>query len=112
MASFGHVLTQGPSGRQAIIIPCRWAQLRKAYLHYWPPPCPFDILYPEWKSSTMAAPETDTPIRVDEALDDADSSYGGESDVTSETTSLYSAITKYVYENGRRYHSYRYGTYW
>jgi SAM-dependent methyltransferase len=25
---------------------------------------------------------------------------------------LYSAITKYVYQNGRRYHSYRQGTYW
>jgi hypothetical protein len=60
----------------------------------------------------MAAIETDTPIRIDDALDDADSSYGGDSDEGSETTSLYSAITKYVYENGRRYHSYRYGTYW
>jgi hypothetical protein len=58
----------------------------------------------------MAA--TDTQIRVDESLNDTDSSYGDEGDQQSETTSLYSNITKYVYENGRRYHSYRYGTYW
>jgi hypothetical protein len=56
--------------------------------------------------------EDDSVIRVDESLSDEDSSYGDDSDRESQTTSLYSAITKYVYENGRRYHSYRYGTYW
>jgi hypothetical protein len=56
--------------------------------------------------------DNDSLIRVDESLDDEDSSYGDDSDRESQTTSLYSAITKYVYENGRRYHSYRYGTYW
>lgn len=58
----------------------------------------------------MAA--TDAYILVDESLDEADSSYGDDGDDQSETNSLYSTITKYVYENGRRYHSYRYGTYW
>ena len=42
---------------------------------------------------------------------DGDSSYGG-SDGASETTSLRSAVFNYVYENGRRYHSYRAGAYW
>jgi hypothetical protein len=55
---------------------------------------------------------TPAPISVDESLNDADSSYGGEGDAVSETTSLYSAITNHVYENGRRYHSYRAGSYW
>ena len=60
---------------------------------------------------SMAA--TDNPtIRLDESLGDTDSSYGDDCDRESQTTSLYSAITKYVYKNGRRYHSYRYGTYW
>jgi len=42
---------------------------------------------------------------------DRDSSYG-DSDGASETTSLRSAVFNYVYENGRRYHSYRAGSYW
>lgn len=42
---------------------------------------------------------------------DRDSSYG-ESDAASETTSLRSAVLSYIYENGRRYHSYRAGSYW
>ncbi|CAL3971604.1 unnamed protein product [Diplocarpon coronariae] len=54
-------------------------------------------------------PTHDLPLRVD---NDNDSSYGGDSDTVSETTSLYSAITRHVYLNGRRYHSYRAGTYW
>jgi hypothetical protein len=51
-------------------------------------------------------------IQVDDASD-ADSSYGDdpESERVS-TASLYSEITRHVYENGRRYHSYRRGTYW
>ncbi|KMP01131.1 UMTA [Coccidioides immitis H538.4] len=44
--------------------------------------------------------------------DDVDSSYGDYSDVASGTTSLYSQITSHVYENGRRYNGWRYGTYW
>jgi hypothetical protein len=42
---------------------------------------------------------------------DRDSAYG-DSDVESETTSLRSAVYSYIYENGRRYHSYRAGAYW
>lgn len=42
---------------------------------------------------------------------DRDSSYG-DSDAASETTSLRSAVLNYIYENGRRYHSYRAGSYW
>jgi hypothetical protein len=42
---------------------------------------------------------------------DRDSAYG-DSDVASETSSLRSAVLDYVYENGRRYHSYRQGSYW
>lgn len=54
------------------------------------------------------------PIQVDSDLgdgSDADSAYGG-SDDSESTQSLYSTITKHVYENGRRYHSYRQGAYW
>ncbi|TID27744.1 putative methyltransferase [Venturia nashicola] len=42
---------------------------------------------------------------------DRDSSYG-DSDAASETTSLRSAVLNYIYDNGRRYHSYRAGSYW
>jgi hypothetical protein len=42
---------------------------------------------------------------------DHDSAYG-DSDAGSETTSLRSAVYSYIYENGRRYHSYRAGAYW
>jgi hypothetical protein len=42
---------------------------------------------------------------------DADSSYSWDDD-SSSTQSLYSAITRHVYDNGRRYHSYRQGAYW
>ncbi|KAJ2902594.1 S-adenosyl-L-methionine-dependent methyltransferase [Zalerion maritima] len=65
-------------------------------------------------------PQQSTPIQVDSLVDsdgidhsDGDSSYGGEYDSDEMTTSsLTSAITNYVYENGRRYHSYRQGAYW
>jgi hypothetical protein len=40
-----------------------------------------------------------------------DSAYG-DSDAESETVSLRSAVYNYIYENGRRYHSYRAGAYW
>ncbi|QDS72871.1 hypothetical protein FKW77_007448 [Venturia effusa] len=40
-----------------------------------------------------------------------DSSYG-DGDAASETTSLRSTVRSYIYENGRRYHSYRAGSYW
>jgi hypothetical protein len=44
-------------------------------------------------------------------IGDNDSTCGGD-DTASETTSLRSHIAAYVYENGRRYHSYRAGSYW
>jgi len=52
----------------------------------------------------------DDVIQIDDYSDN-DSSYGG-GDAASETTSLRSSIARYVYENGRRYHSYRAGAYW
>lgn len=54
--------------------------------------------------------DSESVIRVDESLSDIDSAYGD--DTESQTTSLKSSVTQYVYENGRRYHSYRSGTYW
>jgi hypothetical protein len=57
-------------------------------------------------------PPTAATISVDESVNDADSSYGDEGDAVSETSSLNSTITRNVYENGRRYHSYRAGAYW
>jgi SAM-dependent methyltransferase len=53
--------------------------------------------------------EADSPIQIDDS--DRDSSYN-DSDAASETSSLRSSIFKFVYENGRRYHSFRAGTYW
>ncbi|KAH7378901.1 hypothetical protein BKA64DRAFT_765812 [Cadophora sp. MPI-SDFR-AT-0126] len=61
-------------------------------------------------TSPPAPAPQEVPLRVDD-FDDNDSSYGGDSDAASELTSLYSAITRHIYENGRRYHSYRAGTY-
>lgn len=58
--------------------------------------------------SHMADTDQTGSILIDS---DRDSSYG-ESDAASETTSLRSAVRNYIYENGRRYHSYRAGTYW
>ena len=56
----------------------------------------------------MAAPEITIPVNDDEGLDSA----YGEGDEASETHSLLSAVTNYVYENGRRYQSYRSESYW
>ena len=43
---------------------------------------------------------------------DQDSTFGGERDsIASSSTSLNSSITKYQYENGRRYHAYQSGKY-
>ncbi|KIW07628.1 uncharacterized protein PV09_01574 [Verruconis gallopava] len=43
---------------------------------------------------------------------DADSAYDSESLIGGDTVTLASYITDYKYENGRRYHSYRDGSYW
>jgi hypothetical protein len=56
----------------------------------------------------MANPDSSV-IQVDDYLSEADSSYGSDE---SQTTSLKSSIYNFVYENGRRYHTYRQGVYW
>ncbi|KAF4635770.1 hypothetical protein G7Y89_g2322 [Cudoniella acicularis] len=61
-----------------------------------------------------AAPPAETPapiITSAEVDGDNDSAYGDTFDA-SDTTSITSAITRYRYENGRRYHAYRDGAYW
>lgn len=55
---------------------------------------------------------TEAATQPDEFLGEADSAYGDDSDRESQTTSLKSSVTNYVYENGRRYHAFRQGTYW
>jgi len=52
--------------------------------------------------------ETEQPIVVDW---EGDSTLGDDDNV-SETMSLRSSIFEHVYENGRRYHSYKQGAYW
>lgn len=59
----------------------------------------------------MATSESSV-IQVDDHLSETDSSYGEEADKQSQTTSLRSSIYNFVYENGRRYHTYRQGVYW
>lgn len=57
--------------------------------------------------SSYAAPE-EAVLGEDDGYD----SGGGLENQSAATTSLTSSITKYRYENGRRYHSYREGEYW
>ncbi|KAI9764040.1 MAG: hypothetical protein M1840_008916 [Geoglossum simile] len=62
----------------------------------------------------MEGPNVQIPIS--DKQDDPDADYaddsGIESSSDSDTTSLASFITKYRWENGRRYHAYRDGEYW
>ncbi|KFY44981.1 hypothetical protein V494_01234 [Pseudogymnoascus sp. VKM F-4513 (FW-928)] len=61
---------------------------------------------------SVASQASDREIAVDDAFDeDGDSAYDSGS-FRSDTTSLLSHITKYRYENNRRYHSYKDGEYW
>ena len=62
----------------------------------------------------MAEPtESDAAnIQVDSGPSDTESSFSDDEDDRLSTLSLYTNITKFVYENGRRYHSYRQGAYW
>ncbi|PWI64956.1 hypothetical protein PCL_08407 [Purpureocillium lilacinum] len=65
-------------------------------------------------SAIAAMPQqeaADSPAedRVEVDKDEEDSTYGDE--VSSSSTSLRSSIMKYEWKNGRRYHSYRSGTY-
>ncbi len=72
------------------------------------------VTRPEPQVVPEAEDAIEASIQVDSDLgdrSDADSSYGCDDDRES-TTSLYSSITRHVYENGRRYHSYRQGAYW
>ncbi|KFY97518.1 hypothetical protein V500_02038 [Pseudogymnoascus sp. VKM F-4518 (FW-2643)] len=59
-------------------------------------------------------PQNHAPLQIDEQeegeSDDADSAYGDS--VASSSTSLVSSITRYQYENGRRYHAYKQGEYY
>lgn len=61
---------------------------------------------------TLTMCYSELTIQPDERLGDVDSSYGDDSDSESQTTSLKSSVTNYVYENGRRYHAFRQGSYW
>jgi hypothetical protein len=64
---------------------------------------------------STGAPSLPSPSDPEEINDhddsDRDSAYG-ESLPSSDTASITSDITKYRYENGRRYHAYRDGAYW
>lgn len=51
------------------------------------------------------------PLEVDEEDWDGDSALYGSVDGSSANTSLKSFVRDYIYENGRRYHSYRQGEY-
>jgi hypothetical protein len=61
--------------------------------------------------SAGTSPAHDIPVDEDYDLDDSDSAVDAGS-TFSDTTSLYSDIMKYRFENGRRYHSYKDGEYW
>ncbi|KAM5383758.1 hypothetical protein ACJZ2D_001747 [Fusarium nematophilum] len=53
----------------------------------------------------------ENPLEADENLPDDDSAYGVSESSASYQTSLASSIVNYKYENGRRYHAFRAGTY-
>lgn len=59
----------------------------------------------------ITSPEEDIPIDSAYEGDETDSAYDAGSTYT-DTTSLRSDITKYRYENNRRYHAYKDGEYW
>lgn len=66
---------------------------------------------PHLSQSSAASVASDQEIEVDDTYEDGDSAYDSGS-LQSDTTSLLSQITKYRYENNRRYHSYKDGEYW
>ncbi|KAH8175553.1 methyltransferase domain-containing protein [Sarocladium implicatum] len=51
------------------------------------------------------------PVQVDDGLARDDEGYGGSDGSQSYLTSLTESVMNYKYENGRRYHAYREGTY-
>ncbi|OAF60584.1 hypothetical protein VC83_03466 [Pseudogymnoascus destructans] len=63
-------------------------------------------------ASPQSSVASDEEITIDDTFDeDGDSAYDSGS-LQSDTTSLLSHITKYRYENNRRYHAYKDGEYW
>ncbi|KAL5352249.1 hypothetical protein ACLOAV_002196 [Pseudogymnoascus australis] len=61
-------------------------------------------------TATEVIEEQLPPLAEPGESDDADSAYGDS--VASSSTSLASSITRYQYENGRRYHAYKQGEYY
>ncbi|KFY66075.1 hypothetical protein V496_02217 [Pseudogymnoascus sp. VKM F-4515 (FW-2607)] len=61
--------------------------------------------------SPRSSSASDEEITIDDTYSDGDSAYDSGS-LQSDTTSLLSYITKYRYENNRRYHAYKDGEYW
>lgn len=71
-----------------------------------------DVELPQDNPPTTASVSAhDIPIDEEYDLDDSDSAVDAGS-AFSDTTSLYSDIMKYRFENGRRYHGYKDGEYW
>ncbi|RMJ09508.1 hypothetical protein CDV36_010849 [Fusarium kuroshium] len=71
-------------------------------------PLQADVRSPFYTNADRAS--VNTPLFQDD-LGDTDSSYSNFISSTSEQTSLTSSILNYKYENGRRYHAFREGTY-
>ncbi|OAX77098.1 hypothetical protein ACJ72_08607, partial [Emergomyces africanus] len=67
---------------------------------------------PDTPDTPSNAPAVTVPVGIDvdedEGPSDLDSAFG---DTNSTTASLTSSILRYQYENGRRYHAYRAGSY-
>ncbi|KAL6401347.1 hypothetical protein AUP68_15216 [Ilyonectria robusta] len=77
-----------------------------------------DDATPERGSSPQDPPSplqdilAENPVQVDDAIPDHDSVLDeSEGETSSQLTSLKSSIVNYKYENGRRYHAFREGTY-
>lgn len=80
--------------------------------HYQPGHPPAAPTSPHLSQSSATSVASDQEIEVDDTFDgDGDSAYDSGS-LQSDTTSLLSQITKYRYENNRRYHAYKDGEYW
>lgn len=62
-------------------------------------------------AASPAATEPETPLMEVGAEDDNDSAFDPDDGSASDTTSLSSSVSKYRFENGRRYHGYKDGLY-
>lgn len=79
-----------------------------------PPPVEYQASLPRpphQPESPRSSSASDEEITIDDTNSDGDSAYDSGS-LQSDTTSLLSHITKYRYENNRRYHAYKDGEYW